>query len=171
MPDRERARTKAVCPGSFHRPLRLASSFPPLPSSMRHRRSNHRINANGFRHGELRRSSPDGAMTRLYLCILASKFPTKGPPGLQHNLEVSGSTPKHKIDRSQDTKERSQVIPFQRLLQIQNRKYREYNQGDDFLDHLQLKSVEPFHESDPVGWDLKTVFKKGNAPADDNHLP
>ncbi len=46
------------------------------------------------------------------------------------------------------------------------------NQRDHLLDHLELPEIERpavFMEPDPVGRNLEDIFKKGNAPTDEDH--
>jgi hypothetical protein len=63
------------------------------------------------------------------------------------------------------------VQPQCLILKYQQCEYGKNDQGDDFLYHLELKKTERAAiaiKADPIGWYLKGVFKKGDAPADQN---
>ena len=62
------------------------------------------------------------------------------------------------------------VVPLEFFTEIGDGKDRKDGKGDDFLNGLELSSVE-FVRADAVGGDLKAVFKKGDAPAGDDHFP
>jgi hypothetical protein len=62
------------------------------------------------------------------------------------------------------------VVPLDVLLQVGNRKHRKHNQGNDFLDGLQLGGIKDV-TAIAVGGDLETVFKEGDAPAYQRDLP
>ena len=69
-----------------------------------------------------------------------------------------------------DQCEAGQIIPPQRLFQVQDREDREHRQGNDFLDRLQLGGGE-FVRADAVSGHLETVFEECNHPTDNDNLP
>jgi hypothetical protein len=70
-------------------------------------------------------------------------------------------------DRTDHHGKTDEVVPLERFSKIEHGEEREYGQGDDFLDSLQLGCRE-LVGSDAVGGHLKTMFGKGDQPADDN---
>lgn len=77
----------------------------------------------------------------------------------------------HEINCCQYAYKRDEVVPPQRLLQIKNGKKAEDDQGDHLLYHLELKAIEAFYKSDPVGRHLEAVFEKSNGPTHKDDFP
>ena len=80
---------------------------------------------------------------------------------------------KNEIDSTDEAKSRPDVIQLEGLLEIQHGKRHKNREGDHFLHDLELGNAEPsLGVSDPVGWDLKQIFKQGDAPTDQGcHIP
>jgi hypothetical protein len=80
---------------------------------------------------------------------------------------------KDEVDRADQQPESGEVVPFEaEVLKKDERKNGKYDKGDDFLDHFQLnegKGAAFLVEADAVGRHLKTVFKKSDAPADEDN--
>lgn len=57
------------------------------------------------------------------------------------------------------------------FLKEDNGKYAEYDKGDDFLEHFKLEGSEAACVANTVGWHHQAVFKKSNAPAEQDSLP
>jgi hypothetical protein len=64
----------------------------------------------------------------------------------------------------------SQIVPFEFFLQIQHREDATHDQGNHFLDSLQLGGVE-LVMPDAIRRYLETIFHEGNSPARQNHKP
>src|SRR5438445_10246151 len=62
-----------------------------------------------------------------------------------------------------------EVVPMELVAKVKGREDPEDRQRDHFLDHLELIRRKGLR-ADPVGGYLQAVFKKGNAPTDQNHL-
>lgn len=74
-------------------------------------------------------------------------------------------------EHGHDHKEKpDQVIPLERLFEIDHGKYRENDECDHFLDGLELGTGK-FAVAYAVGRDLETIFKKSNHPADKDRQP
>src|ERR1700686_3371607 len=61
------------------------------------------------------------------------------------------------------------MVPLDRLLQVENREYREHEQRDDLLNCLELGGAE-FVGTNSVGRYLEAILKKGNHPTHYDHL-
>jgi hypothetical protein len=72
-----------------------------------------------------------------------------------------------KIHRRQNENERHHVIPLHRLAQHEDGKQYKDGNRNDFLNDFQLRGRKRF-VADSVGGNLKAVFKKRNAPTDEN---
>jgi hypothetical protein len=77
---------------------------------------------------------------------------------------------KDEKDREADTRETSGIIPPEFFAQIGHGEYGEHRKRDDFLDCFELSRAE-FERADAIGWDLKAVFEKGDAPTGQNNFP
>src|SRR5215475_529488 len=76
----------------------------------------------------------------------------------------------HKKYCSDDKRECDDIVPSELLSQVSDGENRKDDQGDDFLDSLELsrgKLVGP----DPVCRHLETVFREGDQPAQDDRHP
>lgn len=78
---------------------------------------------------------------------------------------------KHKVHGSQNEGKRNEVIPPDGFFQVKNGKEGKDGERNNFLDGFELKAGKTLLFPDPVGRHLKTVFKKGNAPADKDDFP
>ena len=81
-----------------------------------------------------------------------------------------GSFFEDEIDRADQQKEGGYVVPSKRkVLEENQRKDREYDERDHFLDHFQLHQVERTAfavESDAVGRHLETILEESHRPTD-----
>ena len=77
---------------------------------------------------------------------------------------------KDEKDREADTRKAGGIIPPEFFAKIGHGKYGKHGESDDFLDGFELSGAE-FERADAIGWDLKAVFKKGNAPTGQNNFP
>jgi hypothetical protein len=87
------------------------------------------------------------------------------PPGERRN---SGA--EHEVRRADQAQRRPQIVEFQRLVHVKDRKRHEHAERDDFLQDLELGQG---HRSvaDAVGGNLDQVFEKGDGPADQGRDP
>jgi len=80
------------------------------------------------------------------------------------------SVSKNKVDGAHHANARPQIIPFERLVHIHERKWHKHDQRDDFLQNLELRQIE-LREANAVGRHLKAVFYQGDAPTDKDGNP
>ena len=62
------------------------------------------------------------------------------------------------------------MIPAQMLAEVEGDEDAEDDQGDDFLNHLELDGGEAVGAK-AIGRDLEAVLKEGNRPTDEDDLP
>lgn len=77
---------------------------------------------------------------------------------------------KDEKDSSQNQQKTHNVVPFELLLQVEDRKTAEDQKGDNLLDHLELSRCK-LPMANTVGRHLKTVLQKGYQPAYNYSLP
>ena len=73
-------------------------------------------------------------------------------------------------DRAHQEEPGDGVIPAQMLAEVEGDKDAEDDQGDDFLNDLELDGREAVC-SDAVGRNLEAVLEECNRPTDEDHLP
>ena len=71
--------------------------------------------------------------------------------------------------RCHDHYEAYNVVPADRLFQVEDGKHGEDHKRDDLLNRLELRSAE-LVGADAIGGNLKAIFKEGNHPADHDYL-
>ena len=77
---------------------------------------------------------------------------------------------KGKVCRTGEEGKADHVIPLQVLAEHELRKDDKHDQRDDFLEDFELIAIENA-KADPVGGNLKAVFKKGDAPGNQDRKP
>lgn len=85
--------------------------------------------------------------------------------GPMFHRAVIALRPEHEVDRAEDAESGPEVIQFDRLLHVENGEWYKHRERDDFLHDFQLRKRE-LGVADPVGRNLKQIFKQRDAPAD-----
>lgn len=85
---------------------------------------------------------------------------------LKNNLELV----KGEEDCADEEEAGDGVVPAQVFAEVEGNEDAEDDQGDDFLNHLQLHGGET-GGADAVGRDLEAVLEEGDGPTDKDHLP
>jgi hypothetical protein len=86
-------------------------------------------------------------------------------------LCVAGSEfVEHEEGSADEAAEGYGVVPVETLSEVVNREDAEHAEGDDLLNHLELRWREG-GRAEPVCWYLETVLEEGDAPADKDDLP
>ena len=90
-----------------------------------------------------------------------------GSPRLQKFFSLL--TPEHEESRTCQAKTRPQIVPCDFFPHVEKTKPGEYNHGEDFLNHFELRKTE-IGAPDTVCRNLKAVFEKSDAPTkNDSH--
>jgi hypothetical protein len=76
----------------------------------------------------------------------------------------------HEKDRTDNHQKSDNVVPPKAFFQIQDRKDREYDKGNNFLDNFKLRCRELIM-TDPVRGHLKAILYKGDKPTYQYNLP
>lgn len=87
-----------------------------------------------------------------------------------HFAQKTKLFPENEIDRSEEAERSIEKIPVERFFHEPDRKDREDDHRDHFLENLQLGKSEVM-VSNSVGRNLKAILKKGHRPARENGNP